>query len=149
MKGCVIGVHWNNCLMVAYVALRFLPWVDDMQISVFLIRKTRSGKSSFWIFGQIEFLLKRRKKKPAWVDDMQRSDSRQSSLKSCTPSFPFLHLKLVNGAQLWNITTLWVSLMLRSSLMCELHKNKVVKSFYGKWHGLPTLGHSWQRALMV
>ena len=32
--------------------------------------------------------------------------SRQSSLKSCPPSFPFVHLMLVNRAQLWNFTTL-------------------------------------------
>ena len=32
--------------------------------------------------------------------------SRQSSLKSRPPSFPFLHLKLLNNTQLWNFTTL-------------------------------------------
>ena len=33
--------------------------------------------------------------------------SRQAFLKSCPPSFPFLHLKFVNRTQLWNFTILW------------------------------------------
>ena len=29
-KGCVIWIYQHNSQMVAYAALRYLPWVDDM-----------------------------------------------------------------------------------------------------------------------
>ena len=66
--------------------------------------------SSFTVKKMAEFcqklLLQKHARSHLWMickDDY----SQQYSLKSRPTSFPFLHLNLVNRAQLWNFTTLW------------------------------------------